>query len=385
MDLRGAPDAIRRLGASQPAVAAVARWSRWHRRMLLASCIASLAGCAGAPRTEPDATPQAAPSTTEAPPAAAAEGWPGAAGQVIARSEKLLIYQPQVGDRLDAIAARLLGHADRAWQISDANPEQALPTLQPLVVPLVAQNPTGVRTHEFQTVPILCYHRFGTGSNKMVVSPASFAAQLDWLAKHGYHVIRLSQLVGFLAGREALPPRSVVITFDDGYETVFRHAFPLLRQHGFPATLFVYTDFVGTGDGLGWSQLAEMARSGLVDIQAHSKTHRNLIERSPGETDERYRQAVATELRAPREMLERRLSAANVQVRHFAYPFGDANELVLDAMTHQRYELGVTVNPGGNAFFSHPLMLRRTMIFGDHDLEDFKARLQTSRRLGAPW
>jgi peptidoglycan/xylan/chitin deacetylase (PgdA/CDA1 family) len=367
-----------------PVATDMTRPSYWRQHLWLASCIASLAGCAGAPRTGPVASPEAAITTAEAP-APAAEGWPGAAGQVIGRNEKLLIYQPQRGDRLDAIAARLLGRADRAWQISEANPEQALQALQPLVVPLAPLNPTGVRSNEFQTVPILCYHRFGTGSNKMVVSPASFAAQLEWLAQHGYRVIRLSQLVGFLAGREALPPRSVVITFDDGYESVYRHAFPLLRKHGFPATLFVYTDFVGTGDGLGWSQLAEMAQSGLVDVQAHSKTHRNLIERAPGETDDRYRQAVATELRAPREMLERRLSAAQVQVRHFAYPFGDANEVVLDAMTRQRYDLGVTVNPGGNAFFSHPLMLRRTMIFGDHDLEDFKSRLQTSRRLGAPW
>lgn len=358
--------------------------SQSRRRLLLASCIAGLAGCAGAPRTGPVAAPEAAAPAAEVP-AALDASWPGATGHVIARSDKLIIYQPRHGDRLDAIAARLLGHADRAWQIGEANPEQALQALQPLVVPLTAPNPTGVRSNDFQTVPILCYHRFGTGSSKMVVSPASFAAQLEWLAQHGYRVVRLSQLVGFLAGREALPPRSVVITFDDGYESVYRHAYPLLRKHGFPATLFVYTDFVGTGDGLSWSQLAEMAQSGLVDIQAHSKTHRNLIERSPGETDDRYRQAVASELRAPRELLERRLSAARVQVRHFAYPFGDANEVVLDAMTRQRYELGVTVNPGGNAFFAHPLMLRRTMIFGDHDLEDFKSRLQTSRRLGAPW
>ena len=135
----------------------------------------------------------------------------------------------------------------------------------------------------------------------MSVSPANFAAQLDWLARNDYRVIRLSQLTAFLQGREPLPKRAVVITMDDGYESVHRHALPLLRQYGFPATLFVYTDFIGAGDALSWNQLSELKASGWVDIQAHSKTHRNLIERLPGETDERYRQSVDAELRtAPR-------------------------------------------------------------------------------------
>ena len=116
--------------------------------------------------------------------------------------------------------------------------------------------------------------------------------------------------------------------------------------------------------------------SGLVSVQAHSKTHRNLIERSAGDTDTSYRQMLELEARAPREALERKLSAP---VRQYAYPYGDANEAVLDVLGRQQYQLAVTVNPGGNAFYAQPLMLRRTMIYGDHDLEAFKARLQTSR------
>jgi peptidoglycan/xylan/chitin deacetylase (PgdA/CDA1 family) len=176
----------------------------------------------------------------------------------------------------------------------------------------------------------------------------------------------------------------VVITIDDGYDSVYRHAYPALKKHGFSATLFVYTDFVGARDGLSWAQLQEMAASGAIDIQAHSKSHRNLIERSAGETEASYRQSIETEVRQPRQVLERRLAAAGVQVRHFAFPFGDANELVLESMERNEYSLGVTVNPGGNPFFAQPQMLRRTMIFGDHDLEDFKARLQTRRSFARP-
>jgi peptidoglycan/xylan/chitin deacetylase (PgdA/CDA1 family) len=125
-----------------------------------------------------------------------------------------------------------------------------------------------------------------------------------------------------------------------------------------------------------------MVNSGLIDVQSHSKTHRNLIERLAGEDDARYRNNIDAEMRVPRELLERRL--AQTQVRHIAYPFGDANETVLDSAARHRFELGLTVIPGGNAFFAQPLMLRRTMVFGDLDLEGFKSKLQVARPIAAP-
>ncbi|MDL2336202.1 MAG: polysaccharide deacetylase family protein [Pseudomonadota bacterium] len=326
-----------------------------------------LASCASAPAPTTAAAPSVAPARV-------------AKGEVLGRSDRFLIYQPSADDTLATIAAQFLGETDRDWVIGDFNGLSKPIAGQPLVVPLKPINPMGVQGDRYQTVPILCYHRFGGASSKMSVSPANFAAQLDWLARNDYRVIRLSQLAGFLQGREALPKRAVVITMDDGYESVHRHALPVLRKYGFPATLFTYTDFIGAGDALSWGQLAELKSSGLVDIQAHSKTHRNLIERVAGETDEKYRQSLDTEMRAPRELLERRLA---IQVSQFAFPYGDANEAVLEALTRQQYQLAVTVYPGGNAFFAMPLMLRRTMIFGDADLEAFKAKLQISRASGA--
>lgn len=340
-------------------------WSSGLWRVAAVALVSALAACSSSPPRSGVATVGADRST----------------GAVIGRSDRLLIYRPGRDDTLRSIAAQFLGDDDRDWVIAEFNRVNGVVPDQPLVVPLKPVNPVGVLEDRYQTVPILCYHRFGGASSKMSVSPANFAAQLDWLARNDYRVIRLSQLLGFLQGREALPKRSVVITMDDGYESVHRYALPLLRKHGFPATLFVYSDFIGAGDGLSWTQLSELEASGLVDIQAHSKSHRNLIERLPGETDEQYRQSLDAEARVPRELLERRQLGP---VRQYAYPFGDANEAVLDALTRQQYQLAVTVTPGGNPFFSMPLMLRRTMIFGDIDLDAFKAKLQLSRPVGAP-
>jgi peptidoglycan/xylan/chitin deacetylase (PgdA/CDA1 family) len=338
--------------------------------LVLALAAAALAGCGTAP-----------PAPAPAPVREAAPG--PERGTVLGESERLIIYQPAAGDTLRSIAARFLGDERRYWEIGDFNDIAEPKAGYPLVVPLASDNPGGIHADQYQTVPILCYHRFGNGGpgGKMVVSAANFAAQLDYLARNDYHVIRLERLVDFLEGRAALPRRSVVITIDDGYESVYRYALPLLKKHGFPATLFVYTDFIGAGEALTWPQLQEIASSGLVDVQAHSKTHRNLIERFPGETDAQYRLALESEVRPPRELLERKLE---IPVREYAYPYGDANDLVLDVLARQHFQLAVTVTPGGNPFFAQPYMLHRTMIFGDHDLQAFKARLQISRPIGAP-
>ena len=349
---------------------------RWLRA--LAACVAAMLMAACATRA-PAPVPE--PRVEALPP-------PPAGGRVLGRSDRFVIYQPAAGDTLRSIAARYLGNESRDWVVADFNSLngawQAEPD-RPLAIPLKQINPIGAYADQYQTVPILCYHRFAAGNGnsggKMVISAANFAAQLDWLARNDYRVITLSQLSAFLQGRQALPKRAVVITIDDGYESVHRVALPLLRKYGFPATLFAYTDFIGATDALSWAQLQDLVASGLVDVQAHSKSHRNLIERAATDSDERYRQMLDIEARAPRELLERKLP---VQVRYYAYPYGDANQAVLDALVRQRYQLAVTVNPGGNGFFAQPLMLHRTMIYGDLDLSAFKLKLQTVRGVTMP-
>lgn len=357
--------------------------------VLLAACRRRRPGAsllAAAALTTACSTPAPPPAPPPAPaPAPVAETPPPAGGRVLGRGERLLVYQPREGDTLPGIAARFLGSADRAWQIAELNGDIRVPTPgRPLVLPLAMPRPLGVSATGVQTVPILCYHRIGPGPSKMTVAAARFESQLEWLAANGWHVVRLSDLLEFMAGRKALPRRSVVITFDDGYESVYRHAFALLKKHGVPATLFVYSDFLGAGAALSWPQLNEMTRSGLVDVQAHSKSHRNLTERGPEESDAAYRHRLDVEFRQPRVAIERGLGAAGQRVRHFAYPYGDANQAVIEALLRNGYDLGLTVNPGGNPFYASPWLLRRVMIYGDHDLQDFQARLAWRPPVGWP-
>ena len=295
-------------------------------------------------------------------------------GPVIAQDDELSIVIAAAGDNANALAQRYLGDASKGWWILETNGGSEIRPGQVVVIPRKSRNPIGVYADGYQTIPILCYHRFGTKASKLTVTPAAFAAQMQFLARNGYHVLPLARIDEFLSGRTPLPKKSVVITIDDGYRSTFEIAWPILKQHDFPATVFLYSDFVGAGDALSWAQMKEMTSAGLVEIQPHSKTHANLTLRLADETDARYRERVRREVDTPIGLIKERLSLASAS---FAYPYGDVNEIVVDLLARQGTQLGVTVTPGGNGFFAYAYMLRRNMVFGNEDLEAFKAKLNT--------
>jgi peptidoglycan/xylan/chitin deacetylase (PgdA/CDA1 family) len=297
-------------------------------------------------------------------------------GPVLAKDDDVTIVIAGPGDTADTLAQRYLGDARKAWWIAEANSE--IRPGQVVVVPSRIRNRIGVYGDGYQAVPILCYHRFGAKASKLTVTPAAFAAQMQYLAKNGYHVLPMARIEEFLAGRAPLPRKSVIITIDDGYRSTFEVAYPILKQHGFPATVFLYSDFVGAPDALTWAQMKEMTASGLVDIEPHSKTHANLTLRLADESDARYRERVRREVDTPIALIKDRLSLPSST---FAYPYGDVNEIVVDLLARQGAQMGVTVTPGGNGFFAYPFMLRRNMVFGNEDLDAFKAKLNVFVRI----
>ncbi len=326
----------------------------------LAALALALAGCATPPPAPEPEAPAAAP--------------PAIAGPVINRDDDFAVVAVRAGDTYATLAERYLGDPAQAWRVSQFNDAQPLRPGQAVVVPLTNRNPIGVYAAGVQTVPILCYHRFGARPSKLNVTPAAFDAQMDYLARNGYTVITLKRLARFLEGKEGLPAKSVVITIDDGYRSTYEIAFPVLRKYGFPATVFLYTDFVGASDAMTWAQMKEMIGTGLVEIQPHSKSHANLTLRVPGENDARYRERIRREVEAPVATIKDRLGEPTAT---FAYPYGDVNEWVAELLASQRVALGVTVTPGGNAFYAYPFMLRRSMVFGNEDMDAFRAKLVT--------
>src|SRR5215813_10009273 len=222
----------------------ISNWIRRHRACIAAALPACvLCACATEPR--PAEKAPAAGTDYAIQPYMTAPTALARSERVIARNERFLIYTPGSGDTIASIARQFLGAEDRAWVIADFNNITEAKPGRPLVVPLAAINPTGVFANGYQTVPILCYHRFGSEEGKMVLSPKVFAQQMEYLQQNGYRVLRLSELASFLRGKRQLPAKAVVLTIDDGYNSMYFHAYPILKRYGFPATIFVYTDFIG--------------------------------------------------------------------------------------------------------------------------------------------
>jgi hypothetical protein len=113
--------------------------------------------------------------------------------------------------------------------------------------------------------------------------------------------------------------------------------------------------------------MKEMEASGLVSIQPHSKTHTNLTMRLNGEADAKYRDRIRAEVDVPIRAIADHLAVGRV----------------VDLLKRQGVRLGVTVTPGGNAFFAYPFMLRRSMVFGGDSLDAFKSKLATYTQLPA--
>src|SRR3954471_11100651 len=214
---------------------------------------------------------------------------------------------------------------DKQQPGSSAAPGSAAAT----AAPLVAATPKVKKPVVDQTAQVLifCYHRLvdkirypGTE-----ITPAVFEAQMKELKDKGITVISMQDLLAWKRGEKNIPPRSAVITFDDGWKSQYEVAWPIMKKYGYPFTMFIYTEGVrggklGGGEAITWEQLAEMRDNG-VDIQAHSATHQDLRENHrvfiPQEggkktakklQGEEYEQWLQNEVVGCKQLLEQRLA-----------------------------------------------------------------------------
>ena len=349
------------------------RAARPARRLPLAAAAVLLAtGCSLLPsRTEPPGraagTPgtAAAPSATTPPPKLAAV--PGAF-----ESEEFIVTFARPGDTPERLAAKYLGDPAKAWMVEDYNGAKTLVPGRPVVIPKQPWNLAGVDPSGYQLVPVLVYHGIGPQARgRLAVAVKSFEEQLRYLKAQGYRVVSLRQLYGFISLKQQLPRRAVVLSFDDGYKSFLQYAYPILKELGFAATLFIYTDYVGAGrNALTWDELRFLAGEGF-DIQAHSKTHGDL-RRKPGEPDAEYARRMKAELGDPQALFERHLGR---RAEILAYPYGYQDDELVRKVKEYGYAAAFTVQRDGNPAFVDPLRAHRSQIYTEMTLEEFAKTL----------
>lgn len=195
-------------------------------------------------------------------------------------------------------------------------------------------------------IPILTYHALDDSGSVISIAPAMFRRQMAFLAKRGYQTLTLSEAIRYLVSGIANPGQYVVLTFDDGYQSVYTEAFPVLAEFGFVATVFPITAYCGKEIGwtgptvhpgslalIDWPEIKEMHAYGF-EFGAHTLTHPDLSLLSA--KDAEY------EMLASKAALQDRLGT---EVEGFAYPFGSYNSRVRTTASHF-FDYAVSTNLG---------------------------------------
>lgn len=239
------------------------------------------------------------------------------------------------------------------------------PNLKPGVA--VVHRAADVKYSVPEGVSVLMYHMIGDEQgNAAIMTEANLRIQMNYLRDHGYHPITMQELYDYVTKGAPLPEKPVCITFDDGYLDSYTIVYPLMKEYGFPWTLFLITDDVGKPyNRMTWDQLKEMANSHAVTIASHTLSHpklHNLATRAEKEK----------EIVEANKALKYQLGIDNVWL---AYPYGDYDDEVIDICKKAGIKMAVTTDAGRVHVGSFPYDLKRAYIGNDISIARFSERL----------
>jgi len=220
------------------------------------------------------------------------------------------------------------------------------------------------------SIPILTFHAVDDRPSVISLSPRVFRRGMGRLHDSGYRTLTLLEAVDCLRQRKTFPVRSFVITFDDGYQTVFDKAFPLLQRYGMSATVFLtvgerrmpnLSHRLPSLQGrsmLSWEEIAEMKRCG-IDFGSHTLTHPDLTRLSL--------ERVAIEIQDSKAIIE---DALSTPINCFAYPYGRhdhrSREIVKNHFACACSDTLGMINPGSDLYALKRIdayYLRTDMLF----------------------
>jgi peptidoglycan/xylan/chitin deacetylase (PgdA/CDA1 family) len=214
-------------------------------------------------------------------------------------------------------------------------------------------------------VPIILYHWIAVSpiNSQYYVPPEKFEEEMKLLRDWGYTSISATQLIKAINEGADLPPRPIVISFDDGHLNNYTTAFPIMQKYGFTGVLYIVKNYLGVDQYMNADQVKEMAAAGW-EVGSHTISHLDLTALEP----ERQRREVVDS----RTELE---SALGVPILTIAYPFGLSNSGIIDYAHFAGYiggmGLGFTTDQGTTNLYT----LQRRDIKGTYDVKQFAAFL----------
>lgn len=228
-------------------------------------------------------------------------------------------------------------------------------------------------------VPILTYHNFNpTVKGSMSITPAKFEMQIKWLKDNGYTVIPLQNVVSYLQGKEiTLPEKPVVITADDGWESVYTYMLPIAREYHIPVTLFIYPLTISKGaHALTWNQLKELQKTGLFDIQGHTYWHPNFKQEKKHLTPIAYQKFVHNQLANSKKVLEDKL---HKPITLLAWPFGIYDDN-LENEAAKSYVMAFSIDDRSASKSEKSMAQPRYMVSEGRSMKAFAALMNSAGR-----
>jgi peptidoglycan/xylan/chitin deacetylase (PgdA/CDA1 family) len=230
-------------------------------------------------------------------------------------------------------------------------------------------------------VVILVYHRFAlTAQDSMTVRTDTFEAQLKSLRTHGYQVVPLRDVIKWLTDPTAtLPPKTAVLTVDDGHRSVFEILRPIAVRDHLPVTLFVYPSAISNASyALTWDQLRTLKQTGLFDVHSHTYWHPNFKTERKRLTAPEFIQFVRAQLQRSRTRIEAEVGA---HVDMLAWPFGIYDDQLMALAASEGYMAAFTLDGQAVKRQSAMLALPRFLIIDAYNASAFARLLgETEKR-----
>ena len=242
-------------------------------------------------------------------------------------------------------------------------------------------------------IPILMYHHFEEeGINSLTVHPKNFEEQMKAIKEEGYETITFGQLIAFLNHEGTLPEKPILITMDDGYESNYKYAYPILKELNMKAAIFLVTSKIRREEekhledglpNLSWEQIHEMSESGLIEFHSHTHdSHKKYMkgkkevaylagpivkENGELETQEEYEQRIMNDLLLSKKLIEKNIGQP---VTVLCYPYGAYSETSEKVAKEVGFLATVTVNKGIISKGNSPFLLKRINVDGSYTAWD---------------
>lgn len=195
-----------------------------------------------------------------------------------------------------------------------------------------------------QSAVILLYHHVAEDTPPSTsISPANFDAHLAYLRDNDFNVIALDRMIDSLRSGQSLPEKSIVITFDDGYSSIFDVAFPMLQTYGYPFTLFLSTEPIddGLSNYMTWDQVRQMSAADVI-IANHMVDHPYMLEVGEDESHSRWLARLSENLLKAEQRIEAQTGQSH---RYLAYPYGEYNPAIKSLLEELDF-VGLAQNSG---------------------------------------